>query len=103
MYIRKASRIKDGRHLHHWALVESYRTDRGPCQRVVAWLGEMDEGGRLGVERTAQGRTDVQAKLFGGREPEWVEVDVDGVRVENVREFGGLWLGLELMDRLGLD
>jgi len=63
----------------------------------------MDEGGRLGVERVARGRKGVQGKLFGGSEPEWVEVDVDGVRVENVREFGGLWLGLELMNRLGLD
>lgn len=103
MYIRKARRVKDGKRHDYWALVESYRTDRGPRQRVVAWLGEMDEGGRLGVERIARGSKGVQGKLFGGSEPEWVEVDVDGVRVENVREFGGLWLGLELMNRLGLD
>jgi len=103
MYIRKTSRVKDGKRHHYWALVESYRTDRGPRQRVVAWLGEMDEGGRLGVERVARGKKGIQGKLFGGSEPEWVEVDVGGVRVENVREFGGLWLGLELMNRLGLD
>ena len=38
-----------------------------------------------------------------GDQPEWVEINVKGVRVENVRDFGGPWLGLNLMDRLGLD
>lgn len=30
-----------------------------------------------------------KGSCLGGSEPEWVEVDVDGVRVENVRGF--LW------------
>ncbi len=104
MYIRKTTINKDGKTHYYWALVESYRTERGPRQRVVAWLGEMDEAGRLGVEGVAERAPGFQPDLFEKKtEPEWVEVDVKGVRVENVVEFGGPWLGLELMRYLGLD
>jgi transposase len=103
VYIRKTTIYKDGKIHHYWALVESYRTERGPRQRVVAWLGEMDEAGRLGVERVAEGVPGFQQNLFEKTEPEWVEIDVNRVRVENVVEFGGPWLGLELMHCLGLD
>ena len=103
MYIRKTTRFKDGKRHHYWALVESYRTERGPRQRVVAWLGEMDKGGRLGVERAAEGVPGYQQNLFEEIEPEWVEINVKGVRVEKVRDFGGPWLGFELMRYLGLD
>jgi hypothetical protein len=41
MYIRKTTRVKDGKRHHYWAFVESYRTERGPRQRVVAWLGQL--------------------------------------------------------------
>jgi hypothetical protein len=53
MYLRRCYRRKDGKRHAYWALVESYRTDRGPRQRVIAWLGVMDEQGRLGVKRCA--------------------------------------------------
>jgi hypothetical protein len=103
VYLRKATRFKDGKHHRYWALVESYRTERGPRQRVVAWLGEMDEAGRLGVERAVKGSVGYQQNLFEETEPEWVEINLKGVRVEKVRDFGGPWLGLELMHCLGLD
>ncbi len=103
MYIRKTTIQKDGKAHHYWALVESYRTERGPRQRVVAWLGEMDEAGRLGVEHVAGGAPGYQQNLFEKSEPEWVEIDVKGVRVEHVVDFGGPWLGLELFHWLGLD
>jgi hypothetical protein len=103
MYVRSCYRKKDGKRHAYWALVESYRTARGPRQRVVAWLGAMDEQGRLGVKRCAE-RTGVQQRgLFFDPQPEWVEVDVKGVRVERSRKFGGPWLGLELLRRLELD
>ena len=84
MYIRKTTIHKDGKTHHYWALVESYRTERGPRQRVAAWLGEMDEAGRLGVERVAEGVFGFQQNLFEKVEPEWVEIDVNRVRVEHV-------------------
>lgn len=35
-------------------------------------------------------------------DPQWVEVDLSRVRVENTRGFGGPWLALQLMGMLGL-
>jgi len=103
MYVRRCYRRKDGKRHAYWALVESYRTARGPRQRVVAWLGGMDEQGRLGVKRCAERQTAHQEGLFEAPEPEWVEVDLKRVRVERSRKFGGPWLGLELLRRLELD
>ena len=103
MYLRRCYRRKDGKRHAYWALVESYRTERGPRQRVVAWLGGMDERGRLGVKRCAEARTTQQGSLFREVQPEWVEVDVKRVHVERSRKFGGPWLGLELLRRLELD
>lgn len=108
MFIRQCYRRKDGKRHAYWALVESYRTQRGPRQRVVAWLGQMDEAGRLGVEDVATERganpTPHQQELFDNGEvsPRWIEVDASAVRVENSRQFGGPWLALGLIDKLGL-
>lgn len=104
MYIRKKTRIKDGKRHDYWALVESYRTERGPRQRTVAWLGELDKAGRLGIASAAEGKGGLQSNLFEkDPEPEWVEINAKGVRVENIKDFGGPWLCLELMGRLHLD
>jgi hypothetical protein len=103
MFIRPCYRIKDGKRRAYWALMESYRTQRGPRQRVVAYLGQLDEAQREGVKRAAEGkRGSRQKRLFDDVCPQWVEVDVKRVRVENRRDFGGPWLGLELVEQLGL-
>ncbi len=104
MYIRKKTRIKDGKRHDYWALVESYRTERGPRQRTVACLGELDKAGRLGIEKFTKRTTETQQDLFEkSPEPEWVEVNVNGIRVENIKDFGGPWLCLEIIRRLHLD
>jgi transposase len=102
MYIRKFSTRKNGAMHYYWALVESHRTARGPRQRTVAWLGEMDEAGRLGIRSAAENKKEHQQELFDDVEPVWVETDIRKIRVENVREFGGVWVGLEAMKRLQL-
>ena len=103
MYLRRCYRQKDGKRHGYWALVESYRTSRGPRQRVVAYLGEMDAAGRLGLHQQAAGRAAVaQRRLFGDVEPQWVEVDLKRIAVERKRAFGGPWLGLQLCRRVGL-
>ncbi|MBE0556998.1 MAG: IS1634 family transposase, partial [Proteobacteria bacterium] len=90
-------------------MVESYRTDRGPRQRVVAYLGQLKDTQRRGVKRAAEGRKKTpyqQLQLFDHNaqfEPEWVEVDTANVRVENELAFGGPWLATELMRTLHLD
>jgi transposase len=113
MFIRQCYRKKNGRRHAYWALVESYRTERGPRQRTVAWLGTLDEAGRLGIAQAARHdattrRNDkLQRPLFEYEdepvEPRWMEVDTAKVRVEKARQFGGPWLAMQLIDRLQLD
>jgi transposase len=101
MYLRRCYRNKDGKRHAYWALVESHRTARGPRQRVVAWLGELDEHGRLAVRQKDE--AGYQRNLYNDEEPEWIEVDLKRIAVERTRRFGGSWLGLELLRKLGLD
>ena len=109
MFIRPCYRKIKGKRQAYWALVESYRTERGPRQRTVAWLGKLKASERAGVKRAAEGNKKspyTQLQLFDQDEklePEWIEVDTANVRVENQLEFGGAWLALELIHRLGLD
>ena len=113
MFIRQCYRKKNGRRHAYWALVESYRTERGPRQRIVAWLGALDEAGRLGIQQAARHDAnasrddDIQLPLFEYEDepaqPRWMEVDTAKVRVENTRQFGGPWLAMQLIDRLQLD
>jgi transposase len=107
VYLRRCYRARDGKRHAYWALVKSARTARGPRQQVVAYLGEMDAAGRLGMKEAAQGSDEqTQGKLFEASEQSerrWVEVDQQRVRVEKGRAFGGYWLGMQLADRLGLN
>ncbi len=116
MFIRPCYRKKDGKRHAYWALVESYRTKRGPRQRVVAYLGRLDEEGRLGVQQAAtpdSSVNDEQQRLSFARneskdssqevQPQWVKVNASAVRVENCVQFGGPWLALELIKKIGLD
>jgi len=104
MYLRRCYRNKDGKRHAYWALVESYRTARGPRQRVVAWLGELNEQGRLGIQQgVVWDDRGFQRCLFEDGEPEWVEVDLKRIVVERTRQLGGPWLGLELFRRLELE
>jgi len=103
MFIRPHYRTKNGKRHAYWALTESYRTERGPRQRVVAYLGQLDETHRLGIRAAAAGTAGIhQKQFFDDTRPEWIEVDVKRVRVENRRNFGGPWLGMELIEQLGL-
>jgi transposase len=108
MFIRPCYKKSKGKRLAYWALVESYRTEKGPRQRVVAYLGQLKESTRQGIKQTAEQKEKpqfVQAKLFNEEqlEPEWIEINANGVRVENEKAFGGPWLALKLVKLLGLD
>ena len=104
MYLRKCRVTKAGTEHLYWQLVESYRTERGPRQRVVAYLGDMGETGRIGVTAAARGEDGSYQRslLCEDVAPEWVEVDVSHVRVERVLDFGAYWLGIQVLSRLGL-
>src|SRR5271163_3145094 len=105
MYLRPTYVWKNGRREPYWRLVESYRTQRGPRQRTVAYLGQIDEADRLGVQQATEPRfASSQRRLFAESEAQarYVEIDRTRVRVENCRQFGGPWLALELVKKLGL-
>jgi transposase len=115
MFIRQQFKVVDGKRKAYWALVESVRTDRGPRQHVVSWLGSLDEAGRLGLLEAAKGQSSEsdrgnawrQLALFEYEdqaiEPRWVHVNAKAVRVENKKHFGGPWLAMQLLQRLKLD
>ena len=104
MYLKRCGQTRSERDGVYWELVESYRTERGPRQRVVAYLGDVAEASRLGVKQAANNQAGSwQSRLFDeGAEPEWVEVDTRRLKVEGVRDFGGSWLGLHISEQLGL-
>jgi len=102
--LRRCYRAKDGKRHAYWALVKSVRTTKGPRQEIVAYLGDLDEAGRLGVQQAAGGggSSERQPSLFDTPKPHYVEVDLSGVVVEGTRAFGGSWLALHLISKLGL-
>lgn len=58
------------------------------------WRKEIATG-RIGIQQT---------QLFSGTpEVEWVEVDPNRIRAERVRDFGGYWFGLQVIEKLGIN
>jgi transposase len=116
MFLRRNRRVVDGESYEYWSLVETYRTVKGPRQRVVASLGKSP-----GLDRAHQRQwADLDLLLEGTQagpvqmelpsptiastesKPFWAQVDLAGLRVERVRDFGQVYLGLSLWRRLGL-
>jgi transposase len=114
MFIRRNRRTVEGETYEYWTLVKTVRTARGPRQEVVATLGK-----EPGLESCARHGWEEVADLLEGREPapvqgqlgqplcpaprpQWAQVDLRGVRVERVRDFGQVYLALSLWRRLGL-
>ena len=104
MYLKRCGQTRTREDSVYWQLVESYRTERGSRQRVIAYLGEIAKFTALGIKQAATGQVGSwQSRLFDeDGAPEWVEVDTKRVWVEGVRDFGGCWLGLEVSERVGL-
>lgn len=69
----------------------------------MAYLGEMDAAGRLGIHQQAAGAAPVARRgLLRDVEPQWVEVDLKRIAVERKRAFTGPWMGLQLCQQVGL-
>lgn len=112
MFLRRFQRKKNGKVHAYWALVESYRTARGSRQRIVSYLGELQESEQTGwAQLTAKlnGEPVPQRTFFdppdtnGPHNEEPVLVHLKGVRLERLRDFGDVWLALGLWRLLGLD
>lgn len=112
MYLRRHRRTDKGTTYEYWTLVESRRTACGPRQHTVATLGKLpglDESVHAGweaIDDLLLGRPSAKQLPLSGKAPPasplWCQVDVRGVRVERVREFGEVYLALSLWRRLGL-
>src|SRR3974377_1267943 len=113
MFLRANRRLVDGEWYEYWTLVRSVRTAKGPRQEIVATLGKApgwESGVRHGWEAVAdllEGRQPTEQGELGQKlEPaaptQWAQVDLQGVRVERVRDFGQVYLALSLWRRLGL-
>lgn len=104
MYLRKCRKIAAGSEYVYWQLVESCRTERGPRQRIVAYLSDLDEPQRRGVADAARGHVGERQEGLVPDEitPTWVEVDPARLRVERVQDFGAYWLGLQVLEKIGL-
>jgi len=104
MFLRKLNIKKDGKQHQYWALVESYRTEKGPRQRIVCYLGDVDASNALGIKQAAQKVESHQMDFFSCKElPERIEINPGKVSTERQRSFGGVWLGKKLYDLLGLN
>lgn len=113
MFLRPNRRLVDGEWYEYWTLVRTVRTAKGPRQEIVATLGK-----EPGLESRTRYGWEVVSDLLEGREPsvqgelgqqlkpeppaQWAQVDLQGVRVERVRDFGQVYLALSLWRRLGL-
>jgi transposase len=114
MFLRRNRRTVNGECYEYWTLVKTVRTAKGPRQEIVATLGKepgLESRARHGWEQIGdllEGRppAPVQGELGqplpAAPQPQWAQVDLSGVRVERVRDFGQVYLGLSLWRRLGL-
>jgi hypothetical protein len=114
MFLRRYRRSKDGKAHSYFALVESVRTDAGPRQHVVAYLGELNHDQERRWHRTVvfynrQGDAQ-QLRLFPedgdaalADDPDVVRVRLKNVGWTNARRFGDVWLARWLWHYVGLD
>jgi len=113
MFWRPHQRSKDGKDHTYWSLVETVRTAKGPRQRKLCYLGELNSSAQGRWLKTIevfnqQGEAE-QLKLFPAHvevpadDPQVARVLVNRVRLERTRQFGACFLGWGMWKRLALD
>ena len=102
MFLRAYTRNRDGKPHKYYALVESLRTDAGPRQHIVAYLGELNHDQHRRWERTVvfhnrQGDAQ-QLRLFPDDadvplpdDPDIVRIRLRSVGWTNARSFGDVF------------
>jgi len=103
MYLRRINRHKDGKDHYYWALLESYRTDKGVRQRVIGYIGDVSKKKARQASPSFETVSSYQTDFFTEEElPETLSIDPRKTRSERSRSFGGVWLGHLLFEKLGL-
>ena len=113
MFLRATKRRKDGKIHHYWSVVENVRVGKRVFQRRALYLGELNdsqhEQWQRAIEAVDENGCVTQLKLFPeDRAPESndgniVRIRMDRLSVRNMRNWGEIWLGLQLWDMLELD
>lgn len=115
MYLRKVQPRGRGRKQVYWELVESYRTAKGSRQRTVAYLGKLNRRQVSGWQKLSDQLAGVAPPLPGlfddaadkagadGASDHFELVDLNGVQVRRLRNFGDVYLAGTLWRMLGLD
>ena len=117
MFLKRNRRKANGETYEYWNLVKTVRTPKGPRHQLVACLGKvpgLDDHSRHGWEDIVDLLEGIDPQKrprqlrFGQKQPEhpsppkWAEVDIRGMSVERLRDFGQVYLALALWRRLGL-
>lgn len=112
MFLRKHKRIKDGKSHEYWSLLETRRTENGPRQRLLCYLGEINNSQKKSWRKAImvfnEEGDEEQLSLFPSNlapedEENIVKIDLKNIRLERAREFGAVYLAWELWKKLGLD
>lgn len=104
MYLRRINKKACGKNHYYWALVESYRTEKGIRQRTVGYIGDITKKQARTMVQSVERCDSCQTDFLSPEElPEKVEVEPKKTRTERQRQFGGVWLGNRLFYKLGLD
>jgi len=105
MYLRHDVINKDGKKHTYWRLVRSVRIDNKVRQETVAQLGELTAAGRERARMLAKklgGHEDEPGLFDPPIEREVAQIRLNGVKLERVRRFGDIWLGMKLWRMAGL-
>ena len=113
MFLRATKRKKDGKIHHYWSVVENVRVGRRVFQRRALHLGELNDSQHAEWQRAIEaidenGRV-TQLKLFpeerapASDDGSIVRIQMNRLSVGNMRNWGEVWLGLQLWDMLELD
>lgn len=104
MFLRRQNVRKNGKIHSYWVLVESYRTEKGVRQRTVGHIGNISKKRAKELELSVERCDSWQTNFLSPEElPEKLEIEPKKTRTERQREFGGVWLGNKLFEKLGLN
>lgn len=113
MFLKEHHREKDGKDHIYYSLSESLRTERGPRHHTICYLGELNSVAEHAWRKTIKiidgDGEQRELSLFsdaGKNVPDrddQITIRMSGVRWERPRDFGAVYMGWILWQRLGLD
>jgi hypothetical protein len=109
MFLRRIRPQGRGSKQTYWELVESYRTSKGSRLRRVCYLGKLSAREVSGWEkltRRLEGKVEPSPGLFdplSADDSDFQTVDVNGIRLRELKSFGQEYLAWTLWRLLGLD